>query len=71
MRTVGVVCEYNPFHWAMPAAGPLRQQDPEAAVVCLMSGLYVQRGQPGRYSPGRCGPGRPCLPGGPGAGAAR
>jgi len=51
MRTVGVVCEYNPFHLGHARQlALLRQQDPEAAVVCLMSGLYVQRGQPAVFS---------------------
>ena len=36
MRTVGVVCEYNPFHLGHARQlALLRQQDPEAAVVCL------------------------------------
>jgi len=51
MTAVGVVCEYNPFH-----LGHLRQfrairerfgQD--AAVVCAMSGNYVQRGEPALF----------------------
>lgn len=51
MRTVGIVCEYNPFHSGHARQlALLRQQDPEAAVVCLMSGLYVQRGQPSVFS---------------------
>lgn len=48
MQLVGVICEYNPFH-----LGHLRQltlirrslTEP-AAIVCLMSGNYVQRGEP-------------------------
>lgn len=45
MRIVGIVCEYNPFHnghqrqlQAVHAAG--------GTAVCLMSGNYVQRGEP-------------------------
>ena len=48
MQTVGVICEYNPFH-----LGHKKQLDairakfgPETAVVCLMSGNFVQRGYP-------------------------
>ena len=48
MVTVGVICEYNPFH-----LGHKKQIDHikakfcgEVAVVCLMSGNYVQRGAP-------------------------
>ena len=46
MQTVGIICEYNPFHLghrkqfeAIRAAGG-------DAIVCLMSGNYVQRGAP-------------------------
>lgn len=48
MKTVGIVCEYNPFH-----NGHLSQFrhiraccGTDAAIVCLMSGNYVQRGAP-------------------------
>lgn len=51
MKTVGIICEYNPFH-----AGHahllqcVRQAD---TVICLMSGTFVQRGEaailPPRY----------------------
>ena len=48
MVTVGIICEYNPFH-----LGHRKQIDfikarfgPDCAVVCLMSGNYVQRGAP-------------------------
>lgn len=48
MLTVGIICEYNPFH-----LGHKKQIDlirakfgGEAAVVCLMSGNFVQRGAP-------------------------
>lgn len=48
MKTVGIVAEYNPFH-----AGHRKQFDRvkaefggETAIVCAMSGNYVQRGAP-------------------------
>lgn len=48
MKAVGIICEYNPFH-----NGHLRQlrlirehYGQDAAIVCLMSGNYVQRGAP-------------------------
>ena len=51
MRTVGIVCEYNPFHLGHARQlTHLRTQHPEAAIVCFMSGLYVQRGQPAVFS---------------------
>ena len=48
MKTVGIICEYNPLH-----LGHKKQIDeirhlfgPECTVVCLMSGNFVQRGTP-------------------------
>ena len=48
MKTVGIICEYNPMH-----LGHKKQIDeirrcfgPDCAVVCLMSGNFVQRGAP-------------------------
>lgn len=51
MKTVGIICEYNPFHH-----GHQRQLDlirgqlgDDCAVVCVMSGNYVQRGMPAMW----------------------
>lgn len=48
MKTVGIICEYNPLH-----LGHTRQMDAirtvygaDTAIVCLMSGNFVQRGAP-------------------------
>ena len=48
MQTIGVICEYNPFH-----LGHKKQIDTirshfgdEATIICLMSGNFVQRGHP-------------------------
>lgn len=48
MKTIGIICEYNPLH-----LGHKRQMltirerwGADAAIVCLMSGNFVQRGQP-------------------------
>lgn len=48
MNTVGIVCEYNPLH-----LGHVRQMETirrrlgsDTAIVCAMSGNYVQRGHP-------------------------
>ena len=48
MRTVGVICEYNPFHLGHARQLELirRQLGQDTAIVCLMSGNYVQRGEP-------------------------
>ena len=52
MRTAGIICEYNPFH-----NGHMRQLrlareaiGADGAIVCLMSGNYVQRGGPAIFS---------------------
>lgn len=48
MATVGIICEYNPFH-----LGHLRQMQcirhrfgPDTGIICAMSGNFVQRGAP-------------------------
>ncbi len=48
MKTVGIICEYNPLH-----LGHQKQMDcirqafgPDCAIVCAMSGNFVQRGAP-------------------------
>ncbi len=48
MKTVGIICEYNPLH-----LGHKKQMDrikeafgPDCAIVCAMSGNFVQRGAP-------------------------
>lgn len=48
MKTVGIVCEYNPLHTGHQQQFRLIRQTygPDAAIVCCMSGNYVQRGQP-------------------------
>ena len=47
MRTAGIISEYNPFHrghaWQI---GELRRRlGADTAVVCAMSGNFVQRGE--------------------------
>ena len=48
MKIVGILCEYNPLH--LGHARQIRkireQNGPDTAVVCLMSGDFVQRGHP-------------------------
>lgn len=51
MKTVGIICEYNPFH-----LGHKRQFDlvreafgQDTNIVCVMSGNYVQRGAPAMW----------------------
>lgn len=48
MRTVGIVCEYNPLHLGHKAQMDTIREilGPETAIVCAMSGSFVQRGAP-------------------------
>lgn len=48
MKTVGILCEYNPFHLghARQFSKIRESAGPDTAVVCLMSGNFVQRGHP-------------------------
>ena len=47
MKVIGIVAEYNPFHnghrYLIESA---RKKYPGAAVVCVMSGHFLQRGEP-------------------------
>lgn len=51
MKTVGIICEYNPFHHGhQRQLGLIREQlGPDCSVVCVMSGNYVQRGMPAMW----------------------
>ena len=48
MKIVGILCEYNPLHLghARQISSIRRNSPEETAVVCLMSGNFVQRGHP-------------------------
>lgn len=48
MKTVGIVCEYNPLHKGHSRQLQLvrEQFGPDCAIVCAMSGNFVQRGAP-------------------------
>ena len=48
MKTVGIICEYNPLHRGhQKQINRIREHfGPDTAVCCLMSGNYVQRGAP-------------------------
>lgn len=51
METVGIICEYNPLHNGHVRQLRLARQAVGAgcAIICLMSGNYVQRGVPAIY----------------------
>ena len=48
MKIVGILCEYNPLHLghARQISKIREQSGQDTAVVCLMSGNFVQRGHP-------------------------
>ncbi len=48
METVGIICEYNPFHTGHSKQFRLIRQmlGEQTRIVCLMSGNFVQRGMP-------------------------
>ena len=52
MSVIGVVCEYNPFHngHAMHLDMSRLAVEPDAPVICVMSGDFVQRGEAAVYS---------------------
>ena len=45
MKIYGIICEYNPLHLGHHKQMKLIK-DQDGAIVCLMSGNFVQRGQP-------------------------
>ena len=52
MKTVGIICEYNPFHLGHQRQFRLIRAalGEETALVCVMSGDFVQRGEPALYA---------------------
>ena len=46
MRTVGIICEYNPLHRGHEKQLRLVRELGGQGIVCLMSGNFVQRGAP-------------------------
>ena len=52
MRVTGIICEYNPYHLGhlFQMKESVKQLGEETAVVCAMSGNFVQRGEPAVFS---------------------
>ncbi|MFC2691585.1 MAG: nucleotidyltransferase family protein, partial [Veillonella parvula] len=51
MKTIGIICEYNPFHNGHAhQLHTLAQEHPEVLRICIMSGSFVQRGEPAIFS---------------------
>jgi len=48
LKIIGIICEYNPFHLGHQKQFDLLRQQfgQDTAIVCLMSGNFVQRGAP-------------------------
>ena len=48
MKTIGIICEYNPLHLGHKKQLDRirRDQGADCGIVCLMSGNFVQRGMP-------------------------
>jgi len=45
-RVIGIICEYNPFHKGHKyLIDQIRQSEPDATIVAIMSGNIVQRGE--------------------------
>lgn len=53
MKTAGVICEFNPFHngHAYLLARMREKVGAEGCVICVMSGRFVQRGEPAMADP--------------------
>ncbi len=45
MRTVGIICEYNPFHTGHKRQIDILRSMGYDCIVCVMSGNYTQRGE--------------------------
>ena len=51
MKSIGIICEYNPFHNGHAhQLHTLRTTYPDALRIAIMSGSFVQRGEPAYFS---------------------
>lgn len=46
MEITGIICEYNPLHLGHKKQLDLLKAENDTGIVCLMSGNFVQRGEP-------------------------
>ncbi len=51
MKSIGIICEYNPFHLGHARQIRMIRQifEEPVCIVCVMSGNYVQRGMPAMW----------------------
>ena len=46
MKTIGIICEYNPFHNGhLYHIKKIKELFPDSTIICVMSGNYVERGE--------------------------
>lgn len=51
MKIIGIICEYNPFHNGHAhQLHTLATKYPDVLRICIMSGSFVQRGEPALFS---------------------
>ena len=51
MKSIGIICEYNPFHNGHAhQLHTLNTTYPDALRIAIMSGSFVQRGEPAYFS---------------------
>lgn len=51
MNAIGIICEYNPFHMGHAyQITALKEKHPDAVIICVLSGAFVQRGEPALLS---------------------
>ncbi len=51
MKAIGIICEYHPFHLGHAyQIEALKKRHPEAVCICVLSGAFVQRGEPALLS---------------------
>ncbi len=50
MKTAGIICEYNPFHSGHLSHFTRLKEAGFERIVCLMSGNFVERGEPALFS---------------------
>ena len=50
MKTAGIICEYNPFHSGHLSHFTRLREAGFERIVCLMSGNFVERGEPALFS---------------------
>ena len=46
MQLCGIICEFNPFHNGHKYLITQAKKQTDSKIVCLMSGDFVQRGEP-------------------------